>query len=58
MDDRYLFYPFSDEEDGEDALLTRAYDRWAQLVEARPGVAHNLNVTCNLLGDDAAGVMC
>ena len=31
MDDRYLFYPFSDEEDGEDALLARAYDRWAQL---------------------------
>ena len=31
MDDRDLFYHFSDEEDGEDALLARAYDRWAQL---------------------------
>ena len=31
MDDRDLFYHFSDEEDGEDALLARAYDRWTQL---------------------------
>ena len=26
-----LFYHFSDEEDGEDALLDRAFDRWEQL---------------------------
>ena len=31
MDDRDLFYHFSDEEDGEDALLARAYNRWTQL---------------------------
>ena len=31
MDDRDLFYHFSDEEDGKDALLARAYDHWAQL---------------------------
>ena len=26
-----LFYHFSDDEDGEDALLDRAFDRWEQL---------------------------
>ena len=26
-----IFYHFSDEEDGEDALLDRAFDRWEQL---------------------------
>ena len=27
----YLFYHFSDKEDGKDALLDRAFDRWEQL---------------------------
>ena len=26
-----VFYHFSDEEEGEDALLARAFDRWEQL---------------------------
>ena len=26
-----IFYHFSDEEDGEDALLDRAFDRWEQM---------------------------
>ena len=30
-DDRDLFYHFSDEEDGEEAVLGPAYERWAQL---------------------------
>ena len=57
MDDRDLFYHFSDEEDREDALMARAHDRWEQLGGGTARRALCLNFICNLLVDDAAGVM-
>ena len=51
------WYPVSDE-DEEDALLNRAYDRWEQLGGGPPPPeALSFNLPCNLLVDDAAGGM-
>ena len=51
-----IFYHFSDEEDGEDALLDRAFERWEQL---RGGSARGplFQFIYNLLADDTAGAM-
>ena len=57
MDDRDLFYHFSDEEYGKDALLARAYDRWAQLGGGPARRGPLFEFKCRLLADDAAGVM-
>ena len=51
-----LLYHFSDEDDDEDALLDRAFDRWEQWEVPPPPEALSFNSICNLLADDAAGV--
>ena len=47
-----MFYHFSNEE-GEDAILDRAFDWW----ELALPMVHSFNSICNLLLDDAAGAM-
>ena len=51
----YIFYYFSDEEDGEDALLDRAFDRWEQMGG---GSARSPLFQFNMqLADDPVGAM-
>ena len=49
-------YHFSDEEDGEDAILAQALSVGSRLEAARPVILY-FTLKCNLLGDDVAGAM-